>query len=201
MNIELEDRDDYLPISMLNQLAYCPRRFWLMYVCGEMEVNAPVLEGTMQHHVVHTGGNQSPDGETRRLRQVYVWSDRWRLIGFADLVEEDGDNVLQPVEYKHGRQGRWVNDQVQLCAQAMCLEERTGRVIEQGHIFYWASRRRVEVLFSPELRQETQALIATAHQMVTAGQLPPPLDHPPKCRDCSLESVCLPRETLVLVRE
>ena len=214
--------DDYLPISMLNQLEYCPRRFWLMYVLGEMEVNAPVLEGTQQHERAHDG-KQEQDGETTIHRRLYLWSDRLRLSGFADVVECRGDPgaspgrgdpigspgrgdpsrspELTPVEYKHGRMGRWLNDHVQLCAQALCLEERTGRTVERGEIFYWGSRRREQVELTPELRARTEAAVARAFELLKVGQIPPPLDHRAKCRDCSLEGVCLPREVQMLTEE
>ena len=125
---------------MLNQLEYCERRFWLMYVQGEMEINAPVLEGIQQHERAHAGGVER-DGETTIRRRVYLWSDRLRVAGFADVVEERAGELV-PVEYKRGRIGRWLNDHIQLCAQAMCLEERTGKSVEQGAIFYRRSRRR-----------------------------------------------------------
>lgn len=193
------NQPDYLPISMLNQLAYCERRFWLMYVHGEMEINAPVLEGIQQHERVHDSG-AGHSGELTVRRRVYLWSDRLRVAGFADLVEER-EGELVPVEYKRGRQGRWLNDHVQLCAQAMCLEERTGRPVQQGEIFYWRSRRRERVAFTPELRARTEATVARAFELLEAGRMPPPLDRRVKCRGCSLEAICLPREVLLLAKE
>lgn len=187
---------DYLPISMLNQLEYCPRRFWLMYVQGEMEVNAPVLEGTYQHERVHTAG-RSQEGEKMTFRRVYVFSERLRLSGFIDVLEEIGGELL-PVEHKHGRMGRWLNDHVQLCAQALCLEERTGRSVRRGCIFYAASRRRQEVALTPDLRAHTEEAVARAFQMIAAGRTPPPEQPRAKCRDCSLEPICLPREVRAL---
>jgi len=190
---------DYLPVSMLNQLEYCPRRFWLMYVHGEMTINAPVLEGIQQHERAHSDGLER-DGEITIHRRVHLWSDELRITGFADLVEEQGDE-LRPVEYKHGRKGRWINDHIQLCAQAICLEERTGRTVRQGQIFYWRSRRRVTVEFTAELREQTKAAIARAFALLEKGQMPPPIENRAKCRDCSLEEICLPREVLLLSRE
>lgn len=196
---ELDGQADYLPLSMLNQLEYCERRFWLMYVCGEMEANAPVLEGTLQHDHVHEDGVDQ-DGEILLHRRVYVWSARLHVAGFADLVEEQG-GVLNPVEHKHGRMGRWLNDHVQLCGQALCLEERTGHTIEKGAIFYWGSRRRVDVVFTVELRQRTEAAIARAFALRESIKPPPPLEKQAKCRDCSIEMICLPRETQLLAAE
>ena len=189
---------DYLPLSYLNQLEYCERRFWLMCVHGEMEVNAPVLEGTLQHQRAHQAGSER-DGEQIVHRRVAVWSDRLRLTGYMDLVEESGGQLV-PVEYKRGKMGKWLNDHVQLCAQALCLEERTGQCIERGEIFYWRSRRRVAVAFTPELRARTEAAVRRAFELLSAGVMPPPEQPLAKCRDCSLEGVCLPRETKMLHR-
>lgn len=188
--------DEYLPISYLNQLEYCERRFWLMYVHGEMEVNAPVLEGTLRHERAHEG-SRAREGEAVIRRGLYVWSDRLRVLGFADVVEEE-HGELRPVEYKRGKMGKWLNDHVQLCAQALCLEERTGGVIEQGEIFYWRSRRRLPVAFTPVLRARTEAAIRRAFQLLREGRLPPPIEKQAKCRDCSLEAICLPREVRAL---
>ncbi|MEZ0396396.1 MAG: CRISPR-associated protein Cas4 [Anaerolineales bacterium] len=197
--------DDYLPLSMLNQLEYCERRFYLMHVLGEMEVNAHVLEGTFRHEQAHTAG-ANREGETLIHRRVYVWSDELRIAGFADVVEEtlspgaspSERGELVPIEYKKGRMGKWLNDHIQLCAQALCLAERSGAVVPKGYIFYFGSRRREEVEFTPALRQRTVQSIARAHELVAAQRLPPPLENYNKCRDCSLEPVCLPREVRIL---
>ena len=147
--------EEYLPLSFLNQLAYCERRFWLMYVQGEMGVNAPVLEGIQQHERTHTAG-ASQEEDAVIYHRLYLWSDRLKIAGFADVVEEKA-GVFIPVEYKRGRMGRWLNDHIQLCAQAICLEERSGQTVSQGEIFYWGSRRRVQVEFTPTLREQTEA--------------------------------------------
>ena len=215
---------DYLPISMLNQLEYCPRRFWLMYVCAEMEVNAPVLEGTLQHERAHAGASTTEDEVVSR-RRVLIGSERLRLSGMADIVELRGGQMI-PVEYKHGRMGKWLNDHIQLCAQAMCLEEQLEAggwklevgdrgsgagnsqsaiknpksEIAYGEIFYWASRRRVRVEFTPELRACTEAAVQRAFDLLDKGDMPPPLpkEQRPKCRDCSLQPICLPEEVMML---
>lgn len=267
---------DYIPISMLNALAYCPRRFWIEFVLGEMLVNEHVLEGQLRHEISDSGEVEH-DGTTTTLRRVYVYSDRLRLSGFADLVEliagEPGPSLpgpdvsslrgckttarscpaddwpaapvtaaspspqktapqprapvtLVPVEYKKGKMGRWLNDHIQLCAQALCLEERlkeerkesqphslasssslplhpSSLNLERGYIFYFGSRRRELVLITPALRQKTEAMVKTAFDLLAKGEMPPPL--PPrqaaKCRDCSLEPICLPQETLLLTTQ
>jgi CRISPR-associated exonuclease Cas4 len=131
---------------------------------------------------------------------VYVWSDRLRVAGLADFIEERDDR-LQPVEHKRGRMGKWLNDHIQLCAQAMCLEERTGQPIEGGQIFYWGNRRREDVVFTPELRARTEASVRRAFALLEAGQRPLPTQKRAKCRDCSLEPICLPQEVRRLMRE
>lgn len=192
----MDDTLDYLPLSYLNQLVYCPRRFWLMFVLGEMEENAAVLEGRYQHqHANQPGSEWYNDG--RLYRSVYVWSDRLRVAGLADFVEEKDEKLL-PLEHKRGRMGKWMSDHVQLCAQALCLEERTGQPVNEGEIFYWANRRRERVVFTEELRLNTQHAAERAFSLLDQGILPAPIDHPAKCRDCSLQSICLPQEVLLL---
>lgn len=193
------EQPDYLPLSYLNQLAYCPRRFWLMYCQSEMEINAAVLEGTLRHQNAHQPGQQS-DEHGRTFRSVHVWSDTLHIAGIADFIESHA-GVLVPVEHKRGRIGKWLSDHIQLCAQALCLEERTGQPVLAGEIFYWGNRRRETVMFDAELRARTTATIALTFDLLAAGHLPVPLNHPQKCRDCSLEPVCLPRETLELLAE
>ncbi|MBX3086749.1 MAG: CRISPR-associated protein Cas4 [Anaerolineae bacterium] len=195
---------DYLPLSFLNQLSYCPRRFWLMYAQSEIEINAPMLEGTIRHQRAHDPGSQRLDDQGRALRSVHVWSDVLRVAGIADFVEITGTQTelhLLPVEHKHGRMGKWLNDHIQLCAQAMCLEERTGIAVPVGEIFYWSNRRREQVTFDDALRQRTQDAIQYAFALLAMGQTPAPIEHKAKCRDCSMEPICLPDETLALLRD
>jgi CRISPR-associated exonuclease Cas4 len=187
---------DYLPISMLNQLLYCSRRFWYMYVLGELAVNAPLLEGALRHQRADQPGAERIE-EGRLVRRVAVYSDRLHISGFCDLVEDAG-GVLRPVEYKRGKQGQWDNDQVQLCAQALCLEEQTGRPVPAGEIFYYRSRHRIEVPFTTELRADTVRAIEQAFALLEAGVLPPHTSQPARCRECSLEPICLPKEVQML---
>lgn len=177
---------------MLNALAYCPRRFGYEFLRAEMLVNEHVVEGVLRHQGVDLVGMAWP-GEAVQQRRLYVWSERLGIAGFCDLVELRAAE-LYPVEYKKGRLGRWKSDHVQLCAQALCLEERLGRPISRGYIFSFTNRRREEVPFSPELRAEVERIAAEAHRLAAAGTLPPPIDNPAKCRDCSLQPLCLPDE-------
>jgi len=190
--------NDFLPISTLNKLVYCPRRFWYMYVLGEIEINAPMLEGTLQHQTrVDRLGKETDDHGRTIHRRTWVWNEQLNIAGFADLVESDGQTLV-PVEYKHGQKGEWDNDEIQLCAQALCLEEMTGNPIPHGEIFYWRSRRRVTVLFGETLREQTEAAVHHARALLTAGQIPPPISERHKCKHCSLQPICLPDEVTQL---
>lgn len=186
------DTLDYLPLSYLNQLAYCERRFWLMFVEGELAINAPMLDGIYRHERTHQPGHEQR-GELTSQRQVYVWSDRLRLVGLVDCVEDEAGR-LQPIEHKRGKMSRWLNDHLQLCAQALCLEERSGQTIDQGYLFYWGNRRRETVQFDAALRARTEAAVARALVLLEQGQRPPPLQPRAKCKDCSMEPICQPRE-------
>ena len=142
---------EMLPISSLNALEYCPRKFYYQFVQGEMLVNEFVLEGTLAHQRVHQAGTHTTAEGEMQTTQLYLSSEALRLSGFADVVEERS-GVLVPVEYKRGQQGQWLNDHIQLCAQAFCLEERQQDrpPLAYGYIFYVASLRRVQVNFTAE---------------------------------------------------
>ncbi|SRR3989441_601427 len=196
-----ESAVEMLPISSLNALEYCPRKFYYQFVQGEMLINEFVLEGTLVHQRVHQEGTHTTaEGEMQTTR-LYLYSEALHLTGFADVIEERA-GVLVPVEYKHGHQGQWLNDQVQLCAQALCLEERqSGKaLIPHGYIYYAGSRRRVQVPFTQQLRARTKAAIAQALQVASLETPPAPLagKMAARCPNCSLLPLCLPDEVRLL---
>jgi len=158
---------EFIPISYLNALEYCPRRFYLEYVLGEMAVNAHVLEGRTRHEAVDDTGIHR-ESEVVVHRRTSLFSNELRITGLADLIEEragtDGRPRYLPVEYKKGPRGQRQADQVQLCAEATCIEERTGTGVPEGAIFYFGSRRRVRVEFTPALRERTRCGIERAHR-------------------------------------
>ena len=200
---------DLLSLSYINQFDYCARRFWYIYVQGQMVENVHVLRGNINHEHAHTPGYETtPTGMTIH-RQVYVVSHTLGITGICDLLEEHADGRLVPVEYKQGGQGKWTNDEAQLCAQALCLEEmmaahgRSARghaAIDRGYIFYFGSRRRVEVVFTPALRERTRSLIQQMQYALALGELPPHTQQRQRCNGCSLYDICLPKETEVLMR-
>src|SRR5712692_6756084 len=190
-----------IPISSLNALEYCPRRFYYQFVQGETLINEFVLEGTLVHQRVHQAGTHTTaEGELQTTR-LYLYSEALHLSGFADVIEERA-GVFLPVEYKLGQQGQWLNDHIQLCAQALCLEERqAGKpLIAHGYIYYVGSRRRVKVKFTTELRNKTRATIAQALKVAALETPPPPLagKMAARCPNCSLLPLCLPEEVRLL---
>jgi len=194
-------RIETIPISSLNALEYCPRSFYYQVVQGEMLVNEFVLEGQLAHQRVHQAGTHTTaEGEIETTR-LYLYSEALHLSGFADVIEERA-GVLIPVEYKHGHQGNWPGEHIQLCAQALCLEERQpGKPpIAYGYIYFVGSRRRVQVPFTPQLRARTKAAIARAFQVAALETPPPPLSGKlaARCPPCSLLLLCLPEEVRLL---
>jgi CRISPR-associated exonuclease Cas4 len=194
----METSLDRIPLSYINQWAYCPRRFWYMFVYGEMSYNSHVQRGVINHEQVHTPGYATTQTDVVARRSVAVYSDTLGISGVCDLVEEHGDGEWVPVEYKQGRRGQWMNDHAQLCAQALCLEEMTGKTIARGALFYFGDRRREEVILTPELRATTRALIHAMRYALALGELPPHTDQPARCKGCSLVDICLPTETRLL---
>lgn len=207
MERDVNTPEDALSISYLNALEYCPRRFYYECVLSEFIENHHTLEGTLQHTKSDSGQATSEHGLVT-MRRVWVWSERLHLSGFADVVEEENSHFT-PIEYKKGKMGEWLNDHVQLCAQALCLEEMLHCTIPHGYIFYFGSAKREEVPFSETLRQHTEATIRQAWTLLEQKELPPPLVGKitrraplptlhPKCKDCSLEPLCLPREVFFI---
>ena len=190
--------ENYLPLAYLNAWEYCPRRFYLEYELGEMEDNEHILLGRHIHRNIDEAGITQEEG-TVIYQQQWVWSDRLFVSGIIDAVEER-EGELVPLEYKKGKMANHLNDHFQLCAAALCLEERLGCCISYGEIFYHGNRRRQKVMFTPQLREATEKAIASA-RLAAQGKMPQPIDHPKKCQACSLIGICLPFEVKHLLHE
>lgn len=193
------NNEDLLLLSSLNAWEYCQRRFYLEYVLGEMQENEHIIWGRYLHELVNEGGVEKYD-DVLIHRQQWVWSDRLGIYGLIDLVEEK-DGKLLPVEYKKGKMNRHLNDHIQLCAAGLCLEEMTGKNVDRGEIFYHGNRRREKVNFTPQLREITENSIVQARATSKSKSIPIPIKKKSKCRDCSLLSICLPDEVLLLRSE
>lgn len=197
-----------LAISALNDFLYCERRAYLKFVDGLRGENEHTLLGDLAHEKVDTPGYEHRAG-WELLRALPLYSDTLGLTGKADLVEIRRSNSApsqipdlkseipravaeaRPVEYKKGPARRWSNDQVQLCAQALCLEEMFGLRIPSGLIYHVASARRDEVVFDHSLRELTLGTL-DALRATLAQPASPPAVLTPRCDGCSLREICVP---------
>jgi CRISPR-associated exonuclease Cas4 len=186
--------DDFLPLSALNDLLFCPRRCAMHRVEQVWVENVHTLEGTRGHRRADRNIHEAPLG-VRTAHGVLLRSARLRLTGKADIIEfrpgPGGEEVPFPVEYKRGRRRRWDNDDVQLCAQALCLEEMLGVGVPAGAVFHIKSKRRRDIDFTPGLRAKTEAAARKLHELVASGRTPPPVLKP-RCKGCSLFDLCMP---------
>jgi CRISPR-associated exonuclease Cas4 len=182
--------DDVVLVSAITQYAYCPRRCALIHVEGEFVDNQFTLHGSSLHDRADTPQTSHEEGK-RIEHALPLWSDRLGLVGKADTVEFLDDGQVRPVEYKRGRRRPQRCDDLQLCAQALCLEEMLGVPVSGGAIFYHESRRCREVAFDASLREATVATIGAIRDMLRSGALPSPLNNA-RCRDCSLADACAP---------
>ncbi len=182
-----------IALSLLNDYLYCPRRAALKIVEGWRSANAHTARGDLVHEHADLVGYEVVKGVTL-LRALPVWSERLGLNGKCDIVEQRADGSHCPVEFKLGQRRKWVNDEVQLCAQALCLEEMFGRSVPCGAVFHADSKRRREVDFTVELRRQTELTARQLHELLTPGRVPPAV-YKPACEECSLFQTCLPKAT------
>lgn len=189
--------DEPLLISALNQYLFCPRRCALMHTEGIWVDNAHTAKGTLLHEHADSSGYEHDKG-AKILRGLTLYSARYGLKGRADIVEVRALETAigkredyTPVEYKKGKRRRFENDEVQLCAQALCLEEMFATEIERGYIFHAASKRRHEVVFDAALRAETVKTIEAVRALLMS-KVTPAARLLPRCEGCSLRGICLP---------
>jgi CRISPR-associated exonuclease Cas4 len=188
------DEDELLPISALQHLAFCPRQCALIHIERLWAENRLTAEGRILHERVDSGESSNRE-TTRTLRGASIRSLELGLTGRIDVLElrqtEEGEVVPFPVEYKRGRPKAEDWDEVQLCAQAMCVEEMMGLEVPGGALFYASTRRRRDVSFTEHLRARVEELARDLRTMVKEGITPPPVVST-KCQRCSLVDRCLP---------
>lgn len=196
---------DLLPLSALQHWVFCPRQCGLIHLEQLWEENRLTAEGRQLHERVHEADDENRPG-VRIVRGLRIHSFRLGLIGQADVVEfhQSSQGIeLQgaagpwqpfPVEYKRGRPKHDRCDEVQLCAQAMCLEEMLQVNITEGAFFYGKPRRRKAVEFTDSLRQQTEQTAQQVHKLLDGGQTPTAL-YGKKCKSCSLYNRCMPKTT------
>ncbi|MBU3697533.1 CRISPR-associated protein Cas4 [Dechloromonas sp.] len=185
---------DPIPLSALQHWAYCPRQCALIHVEQVFEENLFTQRGQALHQRVDDPGFELRDG-LRIERALPLFCDRLGLVGKADVVEFLPDGTPYPVEYKHGSRHKRADiaacDDLQLAAQALCLEEMFGKPVPEGALYYATSRRRRIATVDSNLRAKTELTVAAVRQLLQSGEMPPPLndDH---CRACSLRDLCQP---------
>ena len=201
------DEDSLLPLSGIQHLAFCPRQWALIHIERQWAENVRTVEGKIMHERVHNPKLIDYDSEHIVARSVPLICHRLGLYGQADVVEfwpagdevdggvslpgRDGLWIPKPVEYKRGRPKRDDRDKVQLCAQALCLEEMLGTKIQAGDLYYGETRRRERVIFDDVLRKRVEQLCLRMHELFDLG-CTPRAEKGKHCSLCSLVDVCLP---------
>lgn len=186
--------DGLIPLSALQHYLYCPRQCALIHVEQVWAEDGATAEGRLMHDRVDHGPADRRAG-IRTVRGMLIRSFALGVAGKADAVEFHGRGaaaVPYPVEYKRGRPKAHRADEVQLCAQAMCLEEMQGQRVPEGALFYGETRRRFVVDFDDALRALTAQVALDARRMIAAGTTPRP-HYTPGCRKCSLQDLCAPQ--------
>ena len=192
-----------LMLSGLQHFAYCRRQWALIHVEQQWQENLHTAEGQVFHRRAHDEEQTEVRGDTIIVRGMRVQSERLGISGICDVVEftrspdgialagREGRYQVHPVEYKKGAPKEHQADELQLCAQAMCLVEMLLCRIDEGSLFYGEPRRRTRVTFSPELRAQAEQMLGEMHQMDERGHTPRVKRHK-GCSACSLKEICLP---------
>lgn len=194
--------EEPIPLSALQHAVYCLRQAALIHLERLWSENIFTAEGDVLHAVADKGGSRRARG-VRRVLSLPLGSTRLNLVGTADLIEftpgPDGDTAF-PVEYKRGKPKLHRADEVQLCAQALCLEEMTGRPVPEGALFYEQIRRRITVPFDAPLRDLTETTVQKLGEVLRSRVTPAPTVHKSRCRGCSLHTLCRPESYAKPVR-
>jgi CRISPR-associated exonuclease Cas4 len=183
---------DPVSISALNQYIFCHRRCALMHIEGVWRDNEHTIIGSLLHDHADKSGYETGSGMTV-LRALPLYSQRYGLSGKADIVELQNGKPI-PVEYKKSKRRKFENDDIQLCAQALCLEEMFDTEVLSGFIYHAASKRRREVAFDRSLRNQTEKTISAVRELLASGYVPRAV-LAPHCDGCSLRTICMPEIT------
>lgn len=182
--------DDPIPISALQHYLYCPRQCALIHIEGTFDENLYTLRGQRTHERVDTPGHEMIVG-VRLERALPLFSQTLGLTGRADAVEFLEGGTPHPVEYKTGPRKLKEADDVQLCAQGMCLEEMLGVAVPEGSLYYERTRRRRAVTFDEPLRDLVRTTTQAVRDLFSQPVLPAPVADS-RCPNCSLIDACLP---------
>lgn len=188
----MESEDEFLPISALQHWLFCPRQAALIHLEQLWAENRFTAEGKVVHEKAHEGSDESRPG-LRITRTLPVVSRRLGLSGQCDIVEFHSDGTVVPVEYKRGQPKPHDADRVQVCAQAMCLEEMLGVHIPQAFLFYGKRKRRTSVELDAGLRETVESVADALHEMIRSRNTPLATYEERRCDHCSLMDLCQPK--------
>jgi CRISPR-associated exonuclease Cas4 len=191
----LYDEDDLIQLSALQHYIFCPRQCALIHIEQVWSENILTAEGRLMHERAHEEGSEKR-GDVRIERGLPIRSLRLGLSGKTDVVEFhkqlDGSWLPYPVEYKHGKPKPDDSDRIQLCAQALCLEEMLDTAVPEGALFYGKTWHRHDVIFDEALKAETKSVAMMVHKFLDDGRTPPPI-YSKRCESCSLIELCMPK--------
>jgi len=185
------EQDDFVMLSALQHYSYCPRQCALIHEEQSFAENLHTARGNALHTLVDLEGYELRAG-VRIERALPLVCERLGMVGKADIVEFLPDGTPYPVEYKHGPRRQRTHDDIQLAAQALCLEEMTGHPVPFGAIYHASSHRRREVAITPQLRQHVASTTLAIRAMLQSGKMPPAVNDA-RCRECSLIDLCQPQ--------
>ncbi|MGD9714911.1 MAG: CRISPR-associated protein Cas4 [Lautropia sp.] len=187
--------DDLLPLSALQHFLYCPRQCALIHLERQWADNRLTAEGSLLHQRVDHPQTERRHG-VRTATAVPLLNLELGITGKADVIEfhhDGGEEHVTPIEYKRGRPKAHRADEVQLCAQALCLESMMSIRVDSGALFYGQTRRRLDVSFDPALRELTRDTVSATKAMLASGQTPTATYDRKRCDTCSMLDVCQPR--------
>ena len=184
------EQDDFIVLSALQHYSYCPRQCALIHEEQCFSDNLHTARGNAVHALVDLAGYELRAG-VRIERALPLVCERLGLIGKADIVEFLVDGTPYPIEYKHGPRRQRTHDDIQLAAQALCLEEMTGHPVPFGAIYHASSHRRREVAITSDLRQLVVKATLAIRDLIQSGHMPPAVNDA-RCRECALIDICQP---------
>ena len=198
------DEQDYLLLSGIQHFIYCPRQWALIHIEQQWNENQNTYEGQVLHERVHDGSSSEKRGDILTVRGMKVFSRILGISGICDVVEfhlcdsgvplhgRKGLYSAIPIEYKRGVPKEHDADRLQLCAQAMCIEEMLAGEIEHGYLFYGETKRRTDVIIDAELREKTTKAVSQMHEYARKGYTPR-VKMRKGCSACSLRDICVPK--------
>ncbi|MGB3915539.1 MAG: CRISPR-associated protein Cas4 [Dethiobacteria bacterium] len=198
MNSRTYEEDDLLPLSGIQHFAYCKRQWGLIHVERQWIENLSTAEGRILHQRVDDPYFIESRGHVKTVRSIPLLSKTLGLYGVADLIElyrstsNDCETQYSIVEYKRGKPKPEDWDEVQLCAQAICLEEMLGVSLDFGYMYYGETKRRHRVDFNESLRERVKTLAEEMHLLYEKGKTPA-AEKSKRCKNCSVKEICLPK--------